>query len=476
MHPLFPHSTDFFYSNAFDKADLIELGHALGVSNSNVVTTATIQADRLFCHACLNGIQTYLKLNAVSEVERAKEIADIADGMYAALLPEFHTKLAEAELKLAEKQKTAEFFCQQLESIESKCPWNKTRYHNTWNTNDYPLRWQKKAIETYGHIRERVDNGEYNLPEGKTAGDFTSYWSMRNLEYKHSRDVGRSLVEDYIQTNYTANEKLTMHPANERTMVMVVGGIASGKSALTEAYLHGLKEKERKDHVLHNADYLKYALHRSAARDGAFPEGHHYQGPEVQAESSNALYEGTRKRAYLARQFFYAPNVVLNSIALNACETQEGIASGGSVIAHHLHISADDAIAESEERVNAIGGRRPSDADIRWSARVSAQSPLLMLKPEYYGTRVVVHLYHRVAHGAPRHYATIDAAHKRFTVYDKAALEMLDKTAEIGQEYASKGFIERFTDAGYDIGFERSHVTSFAIQHPEIKEVRHGRQ
>lgn len=457
MRPVPTYSTDFLYAGDFRREEMMEIGEAMGLSNINVVTTATLKPERLLYHACLNGIQTYVKLKAVGEVERAREIADLADAMYTSLLPDFQKNLAAAVPRLEAKEDEAHKFCSQLEAIEGPRDWSRMRYQNTWNTNDYPPRWQKKTIETYGLIRERMAKGEYTPPPQENAGSLTHYWIMRNLEYKHYRDIARLLVEYDIQKHTPQTQQLTMRPAAERTMTMFIGGMAAGKSALTEYYMNGLPEEERADLVLHDADYLKYALYRSAFKDGVLPKGHIYVGAEVHAESSNALYEGTRKRAYLARQKFLAPNVVLNSIALNAAETQEGIASGGRIVAHHVHISPEEAIIESEKRRRLIG-RVPAEEDTRWSAKASAQSLLLMAQPEYKGTNIILHLYHREAGHAPKYYATIDANHCAFTIYDQKAFLALCQTAELDGDRTAETFTKHFVDAGYKISHQKSHV------------------
>lgn len=458
MRPVPQHSTDLLYAGDFQQQDLLELGNALGVSDLKYITSATLKPEQVFYHACLNGVQTFVRLSSTDEVTRAKEIADITDQIYEELLPKFLQGCTDSTANLQNKRSEASHFCQQLEAIEGHSNWNATRYHNTWHTNDYPPRWQKKAIETYGIIKERIETGQYQLPEDKRVGDMTEYWSLRNLEYKHYRDISRSLIEDYIHQHLPKEKKLTMHPANERMMTMFIGGMGSGKSAMTEYYLRQSPEDERSDILLHNADYLKYALYRKAVRDGALAKNHQYIGSEVQAESSNALYEGTRKRGYLARQKFHAPNVVLNSIVLGDFEVKEGIASGGHIIAHHVHIPADEAIAEAEKRKAGVGGRIPSEGDIRWSAKASAQSLLLLTRPEFHGTDIVVHLYAREVGKPPRHYATIDNQHQKISIYNEAEFKKMTETAAVSADDQYDAFTQQFRNAGFTISNEKNYT------------------
>src|SRR5579884_2915544 len=175
VRPIPDHSTDLLYAGPFDQKDLVEVGNALGVSDLKVITTATLKPERVLYHACLNGIQTYVKLQSIGEVDRAKEIADLADSMYASLITGFKQRLVDSQPAMESKRREATHFCEQLHSIESGRAWNKTRYQNTWNVNDYPPRWQKKAIESYGLIRSRMEAGEYTPPSGENAGSLTTY-------------------------------------------------------------------------------------------------------------------------------------------------------------------------------------------------------------------------------------------------------------------------------------------------------------
>jgi hypothetical protein len=456
MRPIPPHSTDLTYSSHFRQEDLEEVCNALGYSDIKMVTTATLASERVLYHACLNGIQTYVKMSQVDEAGRAEEIAVLADGMYAKLHDEYCRRVERAKPILAAKQNEAGFFCEQIERVESGKRWDPVRFNNTWNIIDYPPRWQKKAIEAYGTIRSRMETGDYSPRQGETPGSLTAYWTERNLEYKHYRDIGRSMVEEYIQQNFTSEKMLTMHPASDRLMTLFIGSMGSGKSEMTRHYLKQLPDDVRQDLVLHNADYLKYALYKSAHAEGMLPADHQYAGPEVQAESSNALYEGTRKRGYLARQKFEAPNVVLNSIVLGSFEVLEGIASGGKVVAHHISISKEEAIKEADVRRKA-GGRAPSATDVGWSTAASANSLLLLTQPQFRETDITVHLYERHAGKAPAHYGTIDAAKSMMYVHDVHAFAEMCHCAfpQMNEEEALRAYTEKFLASGFTLAITK---------------------
>jgi hypothetical protein len=227
MRAIPEYSTDLLYSRSFTREDLVEVGNAIGASDIKNITTATLDPERTLYHACLNGIQSYLKLNAEGEAERATEIADLADTMYAALHEEFKLRETNSRPQLTHKSRDAAHFCDMLHAIEADKPWNKKRYDNVWNTNDYPQRWQKKAIETYGIIRERIANGDYTPPPEQTAGSLMKYWSLRNLEYKHYRDIARTMVESYIHAHFSAEQFLSMQPSTSRLMTTFVGGMGA---------------------------------------------------------------------------------------------------------------------------------------------------------------------------------------------------------------------------------------------------------
>jgi hypothetical protein len=464
MRPVPAYSTDLLYkSDMYADEDLRALGNALGLGDIKVITKTTLKPERLLYHACLNGVQTYVRLDSLNERERAGEIADITDSMYAALKDDFLEKVKQSEPELTEKRNQAMVFCRHIHAVEQDKPWDPVRYANSWNTNDYPMRWQKKAIDSYRTIRTRIENGLYTPRDGETAGDLTTQWSLMNMRYKHHRDIAREPMEDYIRNHIPAEKQLHMHPVEKRSMVMFLGGMGSGKSALTQHYLSQLPEDSRSDMVLHNADYLKYALYRSAKRDGVIPPQHCYVGSEIQSESSNALYEATRKRGYLARQKYHAPNVVLNSIVLGNFEIQEGVSGGGDVVAHHIFMPVAEAVDEANTRA-LVEKRSPSAADVEWSATASAKSLLLLTEPAYHKLEVAVHLYKRGKAGAPVHYGTIDAAHSMMYVHDAKALAQLAQVAypQEAEKQALQTFIEQYQKAGFSIAIAKDA----AHEHP----------
>lgn len=452
MRPVPPHSTDLLYSDNHDPQDLIALGEALGVSDLKIITTATLKPERVLYHACLNGIQTYVKLSAIEETARATEIADLADAMYEALLPAFIQNVRSTAHALNEKKQEVQDFCHKIHAQEGSQTWDEELFHSRWNPAHFPVIWQQKAIETFALMSARIASGKYMPPEGITAENVTAEWGCRNREYKHYRDLARTLVEHHITSRFSDGKRLTMYPAHEREMIMFIGGMGSGKSEMTHRYLEQLPAAQRQDRVLHNADYLKLALFRSAMRDGILPTNHDYTGAETQAESSNALYEGTRKRAYLAQQGDGAPHVALNSIVLGTIEAQEGISGGGKITAHHVFIAPQDAVKEADLRGKA-GGRKPAPADIAWSSAASAKSLLTLTDPEFRNSNITVHLYTRKAGHSPEHYGTIDVAKNLMQIDQLAGLQAMAHILypEQSPQEATEKFLAQFRAAGFEV-------------------------
>ena len=456
MRPIPPYSTDLLYKEDYKEDDLIALGNALGVGDLKVITTTTLNPERLLYHACLTAIQTYVKLEQLDESGRAVEIADLADTLYAAIKKPYLEKIVETKDNMLKKEHEVINFSAELDKSENKIPWDSVRFNNTWNTSDYPQRWQKKAIESYRAVRARVESGEYKLRGHETIGDLVAEWGRLNVHYKHYRDAARSLIEEHIQHDLPPEKLLTMHHTNDRTMTMFLGGMGSGKSEMSQHYIANRPEEKRNDFALHNADCLKLALYRSAKKDGKIPADHAYKGEEIQAESSNALYEATRKRGFLARQKFHAPDVVLNSIVLGSFEVMEGISSGGTIVAHHIHMPTQEGIEEAEKRA-LTEGRAPSAADVKWSTTASAKSLLLLTEPAYKSINLTVHLYERHTGKAPQYYGSIDASKKIFYVQNLDALAELSQSIfeKKSKEKSLEHLLNAYTSAGFTVALVR---------------------
>ncbi len=452
MRKIPEYSSDIFYSSHFKVDDIIELCKALGYSDVKYITTATISPQRLLYHTCLNAVQTYLVVRSHGESERSCEIEELANKMYSSVLQGFETMLLLHSSELESKKAKAALFIERMEGYENGLSYDENRFRNTWNLELYHDKWQKKAAETYGIIKSRISSGEYALRPTDSIGSLTLYWSERNLEYKHYRDIARKLTTEYIANNIPPENQLDMHDIDSRYMAIVFGGIGSGKSSFSEDLLEKLPSWIGEDIILHDADYLKTAIYNSARQDGAFPTDYQYHGSEVQAESSNALYEGTRKRTYLLATDMLAPHTLLNNIVLGKFELDEGTVNGGNIFAYHIYMKPSEAIEESHKREEK-GGRRIEASDIKWSARASASSILSLTENRYYKTNITVHLYNRKAGEKAKHYATINLASEQVTIYDIQALSELcsEIYPEKNPQQALESFLFHFSDKGYAI-------------------------
>jgi hypothetical protein len=427
MRPIPDHSTDLLYS-PFPREDLVRVANAMGFSNIYYVTTATLAPERALFHSCVNNVQARLKCVSWDETLQGIYIADKADAIYANVKESFMEELdARAELLSARKASLAIFVERMQESCPS--PWDEAAFAQQWpsaDTERFPHRWQRKAIESFVAVQNNIAQGNWQPEAGWDAARVTRYWGERNLEYKLFRDVARTLVNAEIDT-FPADELLTYVPAAERKVVFVTGPMGGGKSSFTRNYVQSLTEQERDQMIPHDADYLKIALARAAQKDGKILA---YHGPEVQNESSNALYENVRKRHYYARNGEAAPNVVVNSIIAGSYEVEDGLEGGGSVVVHHISMSPADAYTACKKRAEHTI-RLPDEDSTNWSCLAATRNLLDLFR--YEGRPITVELYERT-NAAPQPIGRMDIAAKRVEVDDMAAFLRLAERAKLHED------------------------------------------
>ncbi|NDF11275.1 MAG: hypothetical protein EB060_00450 [Proteobacteria bacterium] len=456
MRPIYEPSTDLLYSGHFERADLVALGNALGVSNIKVITQATLEPDRVFYHACINRVLINVKLKHLDESERSVEIADLAERVYRDRQPLFFSELLKRDTELRTKLNGIDVFCNTLDQMAPD-PWDKAAFDQLCGAEKVPQRWQQKAIETYRTIRERIATGEYTPREEEDALSLTIYWAQRNVEYKHYRTIAREAVESYLEKTIGKEERLAVQPAKGRITTMVIGGYGSGKSTISNWLLAQMGDEERQNTGIHDADTAKIALLRKAILDRILPPDHPTTGFAVQNESSNINYEITRERAYLAEHAGFVPRVIINSPILGTTEMNEALAGGGKLVGHHLFMTIPEAVGESKLRAARIG-RMPEEADIHWSTVASAKSILGLTDSTYRGKEITLHLYNREQQKAPKHYGVIDVANAVFYIHD---LNALASTAEMTDESISRPealhrFLKKFNDAGFTIALAKA--------------------
>jgi len=448
MRPIPENSTDILYS-AFALEEMRHAGEALGISNINVITTACLKPRRVLYHSCVNNVQARLKNDSWDESVQGRIIADRADHIYGLTEKEFEQALAASQPGMGQKYTMVAEFMTRLAG-EEKLSWDCDSFQERWpigDTERFPYRWQRKAIETYQKIKENMAQGIYKPENGWDAIQATRWWSDRNLEYKHYRDISRRLVNQKLDEHFPPQDFLEQKPTRDRTTLLIVSGMGGGKSWFSRAYLESLPEAERRNIILHDADYMKLAFARSAMRDGVITQ---YTGPEVQNESSNCLYENTIKRKYFTRTRGAAPDVIVNSTVAGSYEIEDGLEGNGKVVIHHISIDPEDAVKATEARARVIG-RKPEPESVRRSCRVSTQS-MLNLFTHYAGKPITVHLYERSA-GTPQSFGIIDIQGKCVTINDTAAFLRFCERAQLHdkKQEAQKSYIESLLGSGATI-------------------------
>jgi hypothetical protein len=435
-------STDFLYS-PFPREELIELGQALGVGHINVVTTATLAPERVLFHSCLNGVQSMLQIPEQGEIARGEAIAGLSNRIFDRVKADFYTQLSSTQVALQKQGQQLDEFVQTMEDWHTTHGWDAEAFDSRWPPVEEPASWRDYAIETYRTVMQRIEQNDYTPAAGWDAAHATQFWGMRNIEYEHYRTIARQLVEDDLQ-RHNADQLLTQYDADQRQTIYVVGPIGAGKSQMTRQLLDARPTEIRHDIIVHNADFLKIALADAAIRDGMLSKR---DGRAVHNESSNALYEGTRKRRYFAETYGKSPDVLINSIKVNDLELDTGLTGGAPVEAHVISMSLEDAYRSAAERQES-GHRMPSRADIAWSVASSVTSlSTITAKGQ---SPIHTTLYNRAYGQSPAPVATLDSQNQQCTILDAG------------------GFAEVLARAGWAEGPEAS--TRFFLSELQSKE------
>lgn len=445
-----PSNTDVLYS-AHSPTVLEELDRALGHDQIYFVTVACLTPERLFLHACLNTVVCHLAVHESDEMKRAAEIAHITDTMYRELLPAFKEKIAtsEARARLETRSKDADAFLTTFLAKADLETWNAESFHNLAHTDRYAQRWKQKTLESYARIRSRVESGDYVPSDHWDTARATSEWVQMNLEYKHYRDIGRTLTESYMESHFPLEERITYHPARERETIFFVGGMGSGKTEMTKHYLAGLPANQQHDLMLRDNDVIKAILFQHAKEDGKLSATATYDGRETHRESSNVLYESYLKLGYYLHNQFEGPHVVRNSIALDPEYIEQGLTFGGKVTIHHIHMQPKDAIEETRIRAEQIG-RMPKPEETESSILHSARRLDVIADDHFKGSDIVLHLYAREQGKAPQHYATLDRKNGRLEILDTEKLTQLAlaQNPSLSKDEALTAFIDKWKDKG----------------------------
>lgn len=411
-------STDVINSNLSPKR-IRALQKAFGFPNQGYITTYCTTPESTLFHCCLVAIECLVIIKDIQETSRGTAIFKMAKKIFDKVKPDFMTaveagKLARMNKPLPEKHQKEEAFLNNFFSVRHHVnPFKHSQLLTPSSRN------RNEIIKCYLKLKQRIQNGEYELKEGETAASLTWDWYRAAIEHRHLREIGNRLVRAYIRDNTPDIQKLTLFPKNGLVGYIYCGGMGSGKSVLSREHLLKLPEEERYNRVLHDADYLKIALSIQAGLGNG--------GSEVQAESSNTLYETMLQRRFTAATTGKSPKVVVNSICINSPEVDEMIE--GKVQIYHISIDPKKAIDACKERAKKELRDPPIQAIID-SNIASSRSVLNALK-HYKGKEVSIEVMERDGHEFHTH-AVISCKDSTLLVSDMAGFLRIAERAKLG--------------------------------------------
>lgn len=413
-------STDIINSTLSPKR-IRALQKAFDFPNQGYITTYCTTPESTLFHCCLVAIECLLVIKDIQETSRGTAIFKIAKKIFENVKPDFMTaveegKLARMKQTLPEKHQKEESFLNNFFAVKHQSnPFNHSKLLTPSARN------RNEIIKCYLKLKNRIQNGEYELKEGESAASLTWDWYRAAIEHRHLREIGNRLVRAYIRDNSPDIQKLTLFPKNGLVGYIYCGGMGSGKSVLSREHLMKLPEEERYNRVLHDADYLKIALSIQAGISNT--------GSEVQAESSNTLYETMLQRRYTAATTGESPKVVVNSICINSPEVDEMISNGGKSQIYHISIDPKKAIDACKERAKKELRDPPIQAIID-SNIASSRSVLNALK-HYKGKELSINVMERDGHEFHTH-AVISCKDATLLISDMAGFLRIAERAKLG--------------------------------------------
>ena len=182
-----------------------------------------------------------------------------------------------------------------------------------------------------------------------------------------------------------------------------------------------LPEEERYDRVLHDADYLKIALSKQAGIGNG--------GTEVQAESSNTLYETMLQRRYTAATTGKSPKVVVNSVCINPPEVDEMLSGGGKV--HVVHISIDPEKAIESCKVRAKKELRDPPIQAIIDSNIASSVSVLEALKKYKGKELSIDIMERIDNEFHKH-AVISCKDSTLLITDMFGFLRIAERANLG--------------------------------------------
>lgn len=451
LRPFHKDTTDLIYTRK-PLETVVEYAKATGKNDIKFVTTGLIQDSRSLLHSSLNEIQNVLRSDITDEVERGGIIADKASEIVSNTQERYDEALKSGKhpqmlLTLDEKLNETYNFVNSMIEFQGDKKWNAQAFDKAFPLDERRERYQNNSIKIYRKINEQMSNGDYTSPSGKSAGEITQEYMADNIIYKHFRRIGCLLAGEYLEENTQDSEKLTDYPADKRKGIIVCGPMSSGKTEIS-------KSSQCADVIHQNADYIKPALWEAAVKDGAIDNDTNLA--LTQNESSIVVYESGIKRCHNFRTKGVAPNVLVNSICANESDVQEFLNGGRKVEVHHISVSPNQAVSESNQR--AIGtNRKPPEDAIKQSNNDSAKSILNLTK--FKGKEVQAFLYERTNEN-PILNSVIDFKKQQVDVYDKKAFMNTISRARLADNKGESALLalDKLIKEGFTINYKLKHL------------------
>ena len=440
-------STDVINSNLLPER-IRALQLAFGFSNQGYITTYCTSPKSTLFHCCLVAVECCVIINDLQETSRGTAIFKLANDIFEKVKPEFMRALEAGKLDrmkttLAEKLQREEVFLKQFVAMHNHVnPYNHSQLLTPTSRN------RNVIVKCYLKLKERIRRGDYTLKNGESAESLTWDWYRAAIEHRHLREIGNRLARAYIRDNTPASQKLTLFPKKGLVGYIYCGGMGSGKSVLSRSHLKKLPEEERYNRVLHDADYLKIALSNQAGTGN--------EGSEVQAESSNTLYETMLQRRYTAATIGKSPKVVVNSVCINSPEVDEIMSGGGKVHVYHISFDPQKAINACKERAKKELRNPPIQAII--DSNIASSKSVLDALTQYRGKELTIDVMER-NDGEFHEHARISCIDATIYVADMPGFLRVAERASLGSTPKESRllFMKSIALAGYTIRGSMEH-------------------
>lgn len=458
---IFPNSSDLKYLRKdIAEEDVWEMGSLLGVDNLREVTKFCLKPERVLYHACLNGVQRYMRVKGNTEEVRSQFIKEKADAIYDALIGQFSEALLTRETSDLIHGVKSTAITKLETSIKAKKLSDITQPFYQFSDADD---WEDQMMPVYKRILESLP--QTGFPEEK-ASSLTKKWLALNTTYSTERKIARKMVRQYmgeLRNKGLIEDFVSLRNPEDRVITMVIGAPGVGKTVFSQKLLDS-----NPDVALMDADYLKPALFERAKNDGVYPADTEYNPTLVHNESSHTLHTAIHRSIYVAQKdAIKVPHLIINKTKLTDWNLREG-SKQSKIIIHHLLMPTDDTIAAVANRRNN-GGRGVDEGYIRDMIWESANSLLQLTKRDYagltagQGRNIEVHLHSRPfqqdfnqASAGFDEYASFNCKNRSFIIRDINKIQELadvisPQITDHNQRLSI--FLNKFIEAGFSLYF-----------------------